>query len=237
MTRIAALFGAAALVGCASIDDPSTSTDPDLRSPGVMPETPTAQNAAFDIFATYSDGLLAPADTFAAKPETYLDARVHGHVVASRSVAGPGADYYFQVLDGNGVLVSTDDIACRKIHIDGHGQIDKVYAATELGKSCEHPTALDDAGGLTVRLVPYADSSLVIDDGGVKKQVFELMLVATHHDDGVIYAKRAPVYRFYVAEPPPSDPVCGNGVREGSEQCDDGNRLDCDGCSSTCTAE
>ena len=29
-------------------------------------------------------------------------------------------------------------------------------------------------------------------------------------------------------------PVCGNGVREGSEACDDGNTTQCDGCSNTC---
>ena len=31
--------------------------------------------------------------------------------------------------------------------------------------------------------------------------------------------------------------ICGNGVREGSEQCDDGNTANGDGCSSTCTTE
>ena len=30
-------------------------------------------------------------------------------------------------------------------------------------------------------------------------------------------------------------PVCGNGVQETGEQCDDGNKVDGDGCSSTCT--
>jgi hypothetical protein len=32
-------------------------------------------------------------------------------------------------------------------------------------------------------------------------------------------------------------PICGNGVAEGIEQCDDGNLIDGDGCSSTCTVE
>jgi cysteine-rich repeat protein len=35
--------------------------------------------------------------------------------------------------------------------------------------------------------------------------------------------------------PPP--PVCGNGVMEAGEQCDDGNSLDGDGCSASCTNE
>ncbi|HVV85096.1 MAG TPA: DUF4215 domain-containing protein [Kofleriaceae bacterium] len=32
-------------------------------------------------------------------------------------------------------------------------------------------------------------------------------------------------------------PVCGNGVREGAEGCDDGNVMNFDGCSATCTPE
>ena len=34
-----------------------------------------------------------------------------------------------------------------------------------------------------------------------------------------------------------SGPVCGNGVREGSEQCDDGNLVSGDGCTATCLSE
>jgi cysteine-rich repeat protein len=36
---------------------------------------------------------------------------------------------------------------------------------------------------------------------------------------------------------PPSPPVCGNGVIETGEQCDDGNTVSGDGCSSTCQIE
>jgi cysteine-rich repeat protein len=32
-------------------------------------------------------------------------------------------------------------------------------------------------------------------------------------------------------------PSCGNGIKEGSEQCDDGNKTDGDGCSAQCTIE
>src|SRR3989338_3348389 len=32
-------------------------------------------------------------------------------------------------------------------------------------------------------------------------------------------------------------PICGNGIKEDNEQCDDGNLISCDGCSSTCKIE
>ena len=37
--------------------------------------------------------------------------------------------------------------------------------------------------------------------------------------------------------PPPAPPVCGNGQVEDGEECDDGNVVDGDGCSATCTDE
>lgn len=35
----------------------------------------------------------------------------------------------------------------------------------------------------------------------------------------------------------PSGELCGNGTKEGTEQCDDGNTANSDGCSATCTIE
>jgi cysteine-rich repeat protein len=37
--------------------------------------------------------------------------------------------------------------------------------------------------------------------------------------------------------PPPPGPVCGNGIKEGTEGCDDGNNINGDGCSSICITE
>src|SRR5207247_11148368 len=37
--------------------------------------------------------------------------------------------------------------------------------------------------------------------------------------------------------PPPPPPPCGNGVVEGTEECDDHNTVSGDGCSATCQLE
>merc|ERR1719353_574697 len=37
--------------------------------------------------------------------------------------------------------------------------------------------------------------------------------------------------------PPLTVPLCGNGIRQGQEQCDDGNLVDGDGCSRLCLVE
>ncbi len=53
---------------------------------------------------------------------------------------------------------------------------------------------------------------------------------------GSTYVRGVTSCPTYVTNPcvPPAS-ICGNGVREASEQCDDGNFADGDGCSSTCT--
>lgn len=43
--------------------------------------------------------------------------------------------------------------------------------------------------------------------------------------------------RLSVCTDPSSIPLCGNGVRDGTEACDDGNVLSGDGCSSVCLKE
>src|SRR5262249_27768566 len=42
---------------------------------------------------------------------------------------------------------------------------------------------------------------------------------------------------YYLVTPVPATPVCGNGVREAGEQCDDGNLVNLDGCDGACRFE
>jgi cysteine-rich repeat protein len=41
--------------------------------------------------------------------------------------------------------------------------------------------------------------------------------------------------KFVKVELPPPDAMCGNGRQEPAEECDDGNNVNCDGCSTRCT--
>ncbi len=56
----------------------------------------------------------------------------------------------------------------------------------------------------------------------------------TSNQAGKVSAKNAPAPPDCSLPPPPT---CGNGVVEGTEECDDGNTMNGDGCSSTCQLE
>jgi hypothetical protein len=98
-----------------------------------------------------------------ARMTTADGARVDGNVYTSKAdvyVGGapdtlPSGDYYFQVTDPNGsVVLSLDDIDCRRIHLDG-GVISEVYRGST---GCMHGCGANDNGGLTVRLMPFRDT-------------------------------------------------------------------------------
>ncbi|HEY1548809.1 MAG TPA: hypothetical protein VGG28_13360 [Kofleriaceae bacterium] len=147
--------------------------------------------AAF--FPSLSTGELSPHNTFATPAAVYLDASPSSMI---------GGDYYFHVVDPASPTsaLSSDDVACRRIHISDTGMIDTVYAST-----CAHATnAL--AGGLTVALQPYAETA-------TSSYLLELTPVASY--DGTLPAD-AVTRPFDVS-------VCGNGIVETGEQCDGGS--------------
>jgi hypothetical protein len=100
------------------------------------------------VHATRSDGRRAMLDEFAIKDQAYLTAD---------GLAGAG-DYYFRVTDNDGASLSEDAIECRRVHVDDTGVIDLAYDGTEDGEPCQHRCRFSVDGGLTLQLMPYADS-------------------------------------------------------------------------------
>jgi len=100
------------------------------------------------VHATRSDGRRATLDEFAIKDQAYLSAD---------GLAGAG-DYYYRVTDGGGAPLSEDAIECRRIHVDDSGVIDLAYDGTDDGEPCQHRCRFSIDGGLTLQLMPYADS-------------------------------------------------------------------------------
>jgi cysteine-rich repeat protein len=79
---------------------------------------------------------------------------------------------------------------------------------------------------------PSEDSSGDLDSGGLDDET-----TAAETSSGSESSGDAPPPMDTTGEPPPppDDPVCGDGVVNGSETCDDGNANDVDACLSDCT--
>ena len=108
------------------------------------------------IFTTLADGSRVNANVYASKADVYLDGGPGPHA-PSGAAALPEGDYYFQVTDPSGkTLLSTDDIACRELHVGASGFIDAVVGP------CPHATGVDAdygaQGAITVQLLPYDDT-------------------------------------------------------------------------------
>ncbi len=125
-----------------SSSDPSTSTDESsLRGAE---------------FTTNIDGTCVDCNIYTSKDDVYLNG---GPLKKASAAALPDGDYYFQVTDPSGKLVlSEDDISCREVRFFG-GLIVEVFRGTSGTGGCMHRTGVDATdGGLTVQLMPYADT-------------------------------------------------------------------------------
>lgn len=87
---------------------------------------------------------------------------------------------------------------------------------------------VDASGALTVQLMPFGDSSKIVNGN----QEFFVMIALA--DGFVGYPANAPYASFVVGT---ASPMCGNGIKEPGEECDDGNAHGMDGCSAACKIE
>ena len=212
----------------------TTDTSQDVR--GSKPDLATSGHVSGAIFTTTADGSRVNANIYAAKEDVYLDGGPGENAPAS--AAGlPAGDYYFQVTDPSGkTLLSEDPVECRSFTVSSDGVI---VAANRGPGGCEHLTGIDqdhaELGAITIQLMPYADTP---NPGG------EYKVWATPVED---YDASATRFHGFVPRYSKTDnfkvrsvttqPVCGNGVVETGEQCDDGelNGTAGDSCSANCT--
>ena len=217
--KISALawLGGIALAGC--------STDRASVDPGGAMTELLPSGARLAVFAALSTGG-EPADgRFAHKQDVYFDARL---LVPPTLLVRPTEprDFYFEVRDAAGTVLSTDAIGCRKVTIDGTGRILNLFDGSASGVLCTHDHALDvhGGGGLTIALAPYADSSMRVG------QAAAYTLVLAPVKDFAGFGDTALSAPFLVDLPKVPEPVCGNGVLEPGEACDGG-----EGCTESCT--
>lgn len=163
------------------------------------------------IFTTDVDGHVVNANIYPAKEDVYLDGGPGPH--APSTAAGlPEGDYFFQVTDPSGkILLSTDHISCRKIHVNAFGVISQVYAGTNYVWTAgswtpvifQHAQGVDsdhsELGAITVQLFPYDDTP---NKGGVYK-VWVTPVERYAGDPGFVPSKH-------------SDPVNGESYQPGN---------------------
>lgn len=174
--------------------------------------------------AVFGDGdLTLPDVPFPDKLAVYF--RIFGTATSADVV---DSDYVFQVVDLAGKLLSTDDAACRRFHLNQFGRIDEVYTGVDAsGAPCTHEFGIADNFSLLPQLFPFGDAPIV---DGLMHYRIEVFPVG---DKPSTYSLSAP---FSVVAPV-EEPSCGNGKVEDGEACDDGNAYDHDGCTTRCTLD
>jgi cysteine-rich repeat protein len=215
------------LVGCASHEQmPAEDDTTDWNDGTSMPSDYGELYPSF--LVVESDGTLPSTngiEAFEARADAFLNA------TASPPEVLPG-DFYFNVTAGSGAnapSVSLDDPSCRRIHIDDHGNIDQVYAGDG---GCLHASHEDPSGRgkLLVQLAPFATASGGPDEAGT----YCVNFVRAGLIEG---GSTPPPACFVVVTYAPPEYVCGDGILDDTEDCDDGNNDSGDGCSATCDYE
>jgi cysteine-rich repeat protein len=216
-----------ALVGCTA-NDHDVAKDPlplaqDTDEPDDSDPPPPPVEPGLILRIASGDGEVIPVMPLSVKDEAYI--RILGQATAADIV---DADYVFQVLDLNGNVVSSDEPACRRFHLNQFGRIDLVYEGQDAaGAVCSHRFGIADNSSLVIQLVPFAD--VAADANGVMSYVVEALPVQIETSN---YKLSTTLSVLAPAEP---EPTCGDGIVDEGEACDDGNEDEHDGCTTSCT--
>lgn len=120
---------------------------------------------------------------------------------------------------------------------NGGVAVDYVYAAFSLANGDDEVVLVSD--GVEVDRVAYDGGPLFPDPNGRAMSLDASKTNAVDNDLGDNWCEAFVIYGAGDLGTPgaanPPCPVCGDGIPEGNEACDDGNLIDGDGCESNCT--
>lgn len=122
--------------------------------PGEDPGPGTTTHSELNVSVSVVDGAGArlERDTFAAPEDVYFTVRIAD---AGKPVVAE--DYVFQVLGGDGSMLSSDDFACRRFHVSVQGAIDGVHAAVLAnGSACTHELVRTESRAIAIQAMPFA---------------------------------------------------------------------------------
>ena len=174
-------------------------------------------------------GMAVMNNTFSQKSDVWMEL-----AALTSTTQVQAADYLFEVVDAQGNVMSSDDLACRRIHITASGQIDRVVAANDpaTGAPCGHASAqvsLNGVANTIVQLIPFAD--LQKDASGAMK--YTLRVAPADACVNGVFPSSAMEVSFTIKA---AAATCGNGIVETGEECDNGanNGGSTDTCGTDC---
>jgi len=213
-------------------------TDDDIDTAESVPHLDNIQVKAGSVFVAPDfnlalsfrthNGELVRDNGFAAKGAVFIGTAALDNTKAVRPM-----DWMFELRNTDGTMVSTDLFGCRGFHVASNGAIDGVAAATGAdGKSCSHIISkLPGSGDVLVNLMPFAN--VKANHGGL--MVYQVAAAPKAKK----FPVAAPMMGTFTVKAATDDQtcVCGDGMVEEPEDCDDGNTADGDGCSRDCVTE
>ena len=197
-----------------------------------------ADDGTFDGPTVSFDGKLVAFDTYATNlvseptlPETWESVFLHdrGTGLTTRvSVASdgtPGTCYNLSPgMSPDGRFVAFASCADNLVAADTNGRYDVFVRDRTLGTTTRVSVTSDGSEASGAAYPGFGGRTTVSTDGR--------LVAFISSDSNLVRADTNQSSDVFVHD---RDQTCGNGVREGDEQCDDGNLVDGDGCESDCT--
>ncbi|MCC6723915.1 MAG: DUF4215 domain-containing protein [Saprospiraceae bacterium] len=129
---------------------------------------------------------------------------------------------------------------CERLNLFYNASLNDISSLTSLNSApfiyLYNSPALSSLNGLG-NIEPSSISSLILDSNG-SLSICDLPNICQYlRDNGTAYISSNAVGCANQAEVEAACAICGDGLIEGTEGCDDGNTMDFDGCSSVCAIE